>query len=61
LHAFPVGMCTRTLFAKAEIVLWRIAPEVFHVDIARSLLPYVWACLEQARLEFVDAPAESGG
>ncbi|MFX8747406.1 sarcosine oxidase subunit gamma family protein, partial [Acinetobacter baumannii] len=23
LDAFPVGMCTRTLFAKAEIVLWR--------------------------------------
>jgi sarcosine oxidase, subunit alpha len=55
MHAFPVGMCTRTLAAKADIVLWRIAPEVFHLDVARSLVPYVWACLEAARLEFTDA------
>ena len=34
LHAFPVGMCTRTLLGKAEVVLWRIAPEVFHLDVA---------------------------
>ena len=54
-HAFPVGMCTRTLLGKAEVVLWRIAPEVFHLDVARSLVPYVWACLEEARLEFTDA------
>jgi heterotetrameric sarcosine oxidase gamma subunit len=54
-RAFPVGMCTRTLLGKAEIVLWRIAPEVFHLDVARSFVPYVWACLEEARLEFADA------
>ena len=36
-------MCTRTVFGKAEIVLWRIAPEVFHLDVARSFVPYVWA------------------
>ena len=54
-HAFPVGMCSRTLLGKAEVVLWRIAPEVFHLDVARSLVPYVWACLEEARLEFTDA------
>jgi heterotetrameric sarcosine oxidase gamma subunit len=52
LQAFPVGMCTRTLLGKAEVVLWRIAPEVFHVDVARSFFSYVWACLEEARLEF---------
>ena len=43
LRAFPVGMCTRTLLGKAEVVLWRIAPEVFHLDVARSFVPYVWA------------------
>ena len=53
-RAFPVGMCTRTLLGAAEIVLWRIAAEVFHVDVARSFVPYAWACLEQARLEFAD-------
>ena len=54
MHAFPVGMCARTVLGKAEMVLWRIAPEVFHVDVGRSFVPYVWACLEAARLEFVD-------
>ena len=29
LAAFPVGMCTRTLFGKAEIILWRTAAETF--------------------------------
>jgi heterotetrameric sarcosine oxidase gamma subunit len=58
-RAFPVGMCTRTLLGKAEVVLWRIAPEVFHLDVARSFVPYVWACLEEARLEFTDADVAS--
>ena len=55
LQAFPVGMCTRTLLNKAEILLWRITPDFFHVDVPRSVVPYVWACLEEARLEFTDA------
>ncbi|MFL5257743.1 MAG: sarcosine oxidase subunit alpha family protein [Rhodopila sp.] len=59
LPVFPVGMCTRTLLGKAEIVLWRMAAEVFRLDVPRSLLPYVWACLEEARLEFSeDDPLE---
>src|SRR5262249_15407745 len=28
--AFPPGMCTRTLFEKSEIVLWRPAADTFH-------------------------------
>ena len=59
--AFPVGMCTRTRFAKAEIVLWRVAPEIFHLDVARSFVPYVWACLEEARLEFTSVRGVSAG
>jgi sarcosine oxidase subunit gamma len=51
--AFPVGMCTRTLFAKAQIVLWRTDTDVFHIEVARSFAPYVWACLEEARREFL--------
>ena len=50
---FPVGMCTRTVFGKAEIVLWRIAAETFRIEVARSFAPYVWACLEEARREFL--------
>ena len=52
--AFPVGMCTRTAFAKAEIILWRTATETFRIDVARSFAPYVWQCLEEARREFLD-------
>lgn len=53
--AFPVGMCTRTLLGKAPILLWRVAGDLFHLDVARSFVPYVWECLEQARRE-LDAP-----
>jgi heterotetrameric sarcosine oxidase gamma subunit len=51
--AFPVSMCTRTVFGKAEIVLWRTATETFRIEVARSFAPYVWACLEEARREFL--------
>jgi sarcosine oxidase subunit gamma len=46
--AFPVGMCTRTLFGKGEIVLWRTAREAFRIEVWRSFAPYVMACLEEA-------------
>jgi heterotetrameric sarcosine oxidase gamma subunit len=51
--AFPVGMCARTVFGKSEIVLWRTAAETFQIEVARSYAPYVWACLEEARREFL--------
>ena len=51
--AFPVSMCTRTMFGKAEIVLWRTAAETFRIEVARSFAPYVWGCLEEARREFL--------
>jgi heterotetrameric sarcosine oxidase gamma subunit len=51
--AFPVGMCTRTVLGKAEIVLWRTATETFRIEVARSFAAYVWACLEEARREFL--------
>jgi heterotetrameric sarcosine oxidase gamma subunit len=54
LSAFPVGMCTRTVLGKAEIVLWRTAAHEFRIEVARSFAPYVWACLEEARREFLD-------
>lgn len=37
---FPVDMCTRTVFGKAEIVLWRTHLQTFHVEVWRSFLPY---------------------
>ena len=47
--AFPVGMCTRTLFEKAEIVLWREGPQAFRVEVWRSFADYLVAMLDLAR------------
>ena len=47
-HAFPVGMCTRTMLAKAEVVLWRTAAEAFHLEVWRSFAPYVTQFLAEA-------------
>ena len=53
-HAsFAVGMCTRTLFEKAEIILWRVDEHTYHVEIERSFAPYVWNMLIEVREEFV--------
>ncbi len=46
--AFPVGMCTRTVFGKAEIVLWRQDNARFHVEVWRSFAAYVHGLLERA-------------
>ena len=45
---FAVGMCTRTLVAKAQIVLWRMGAQQFHLQASRSFAEYVWQFLEQA-------------
>lgn len=50
--AFPLGMCTRTVLGKAEVVLWRTGAQSFHVEAWRSFLPYVWGFLEEAAREF---------
>ena len=50
--AFPVGMCTRTVLAKAEIVLWRTRPDVFHVEVWRSFADYVSRFLAEVAREF---------
>ena len=49
--AFPVDMCTRTVFAKAQILLWRTGPETFRVETARSFAPYVTKILALAAHE----------
>ena len=46
--AFPVDMCTRTLFFKAEIVLWRAATSTFRLEVWRSFVPYVAGMLREA-------------
>jgi sarcosine oxidase subunit gamma len=49
--SFPVDMCTRTVFAKAQVVLWRTSAETFRVETARSFAPYVTKVLAQAARE----------
>jgi sarcosine oxidase subunit gamma len=45
LTAFPVRMCTRSVYAKSEIVLWRTAADRFHVEVWRSFSDYVLTLL----------------
>lgn len=52
LDAFPVRMCTRTVFAKAEIVLWRTAPDRFRLEVWRSFTDYVARFLAEAARDY---------
>lgn len=47
-RAFPVDMCTRTLLAKAEVVLWRTGTETFRLEVWRSFAAYVSQFLAEA-------------
>lgn len=46
--AFPPGACTRTLFGKVEILLWRRGPDAFEIEVARSLAAPLRALLAEA-------------
>ncbi|HWZ64900.1 MAG TPA: sarcosine oxidase subunit gamma family protein [Steroidobacteraceae bacterium] len=46
--AFPVGMCTRTVLGKTDIVLWRTAADAFRIEVWRSFAPYLSGFLEEA-------------
>ena len=50
LHAasFPIGMCTRTVLAKADIVLWRTGADSFHIEVWRSFAAYASHFLAEA-------------
>jgi sarcosine oxidase, subunit gamma len=57
--SFPLDTCTRTVFAKAQIVLWRTAPDTFRVETARSFAPYVTKILALAAREPMSLTAQS--
>ncbi|HUL18330.1 MAG TPA: sarcosine oxidase subunit gamma family protein [Steroidobacteraceae bacterium] len=48
LQSFPVGMCTRTVLGKAEVVLWRTDAQAFRLEVWRSFAPYVAQFLAEA-------------
>jgi sarcosine oxidase subunit gamma len=45
-------MCTRTVFSKADILLWRTAEEAFHIEVWRSFAGYVTGLLREIAVEF---------
>ena len=47
LATFPVGAATRTVFGKAEIVLYRVDEETFRVECWRSFAEYVFGLLDE--------------
>jgi sarcosine oxidase, subunit gamma len=48
LAAFPVGMCTRTIFGKCEVIVWRLADARFYLEAGRSFAPYLVSFLREA-------------
>jgi len=50
--AFPVGMCTRTVLARSEMILWRVAAEKFRLESTRSFAPYVRRFLLEAARDY---------
>lgn len=46
--AFPVGACSRTLMGKIEVVVWRRAATVYHVECWRSFAGYAFDFLNEA-------------
>ncbi len=49
--SFPIGMCTRTILGKADIVLWRTSADSFHVEVWRSFADYLTRFLAEAARE----------
>jgi sarcosine oxidase, subunit gamma len=52
LREFPLQMCTRTVLAKADIVLWRTRADAFHLEVWRSFAGYTGALLREIAAEF---------
>lgn len=46
--ACPIGACTRTLFGKVTVTLWRTGTTQWRIDCGRSFAPYVAALLDLA-------------
>jgi sarcosine oxidase subunit gamma len=52
---FPIGMCTRTVLAKADITLWRTREDAFHLEVWRSFAGYAGGLLHEIAREFQPA------
>ncbi len=47
ISVFPDGGCTRTVFSKADIMVWRRGVDAFHLEVARSFVAYVSSLLSR--------------
>lgn len=47
LKAFPTNTVSRTLFGKAEVILYRTGEDAFRLECWRSFAPYVWGLLRE--------------
>ena len=50
-RSFPVGMVTRTLFGKADGMVWRTGTDTFHLEVWRSFGPYLSSMMDAAALD----------
>jgi sarcosine oxidase subunit gamma len=50
---FPVGSGTRTLFNKADIVLWRRGVDDFHIEVWRSFEDYLVRWMAEAARDLI--------
>jgi sarcosine oxidase subunit gamma len=51
-RVFPPGKVARSLLAKADVILHRLAPDTFELYVARSYADYLWRWLEDAGAEY---------
>lgn len=51
LAVFPVGAASRTIFGKAEVVLWRMSENEFRLECWRSFAEYVYGLLNEGALD----------
>jgi len=51
--AFPVGAVSQGLMAKAPVIVWHIAPFIYHVMVRSSFAVHLWKVVEDAAVEWV--------
>lgn len=59
LEKFPIDHCSRTLYNKAEIVLWRRGTEEFHIEVWRSFADYLTLWMHEAAQDLVDGATDA--
>jgi sarcosine oxidase gamma subunit len=53
-------MCARTLFANAEVVLWRTAQNTYRLEAWRSFAPYAADLLNRAAQHLTQSAVRDG-